>query len=139
MFSIGNSTISTIAATLVFLWFPGEPRETLGTFSEAQPLPAPRPPNYIYYIFFIYFLFNLPSSTQGFPTSTATPRPGPADSRGLRPLTPTPKKQNTAKRILRCDKSSAQFELRRHALYASSTGNALSTYFFRFHIQKSCF
>ena len=40
-------------------------------------------------IFFIYFLFNLPSSTQGFPTSTATPRPGSADSRGLRPHAPT--------------------------------------------------
>ena len=72
--------IFTIAATLAFLWFPGEPRETLGTFCPAQPLRAPRPPNYIYYIFFIYFLFNLPSSTQGFPTSTATPRPGSADS-----------------------------------------------------------
>ena len=32
MFSLGNSTIFTIAATLAFLWFPGEPRETLGTF-----------------------------------------------------------------------------------------------------------
>ena len=48
--------ISTIAATLAFLWFPGEPRETLGTFGAPQPLPAPRPPNYIYY--FILHLFS---------------------------------------------------------------------------------
>ena len=41
--------IFTIAATLAFLWFPGEPRGTLGTFVAPHPLPAPRPPNYTYY------------------------------------------------------------------------------------------
>ena len=61
MFSLGNSTISTIAATLAFLWFPKEPPNTLGTFSAPQPLPAPRPPNYSYYynlhLFSSYFTF----------------------------------------------------------------------------------
>ena len=37
--------IFTIAATLAFLWFPGEPRETQGTFCTPQPLPSPRHPN----------------------------------------------------------------------------------------------
>ena len=54
------------------------------------------------------FLLHLPSSTQGFPTSTATPLLGSADSRGLRPLPPTPKREVVAQRILRCGKRNTQ-------------------------------
>ena len=60
-------------------------------------------------------------------------------SRGLRPLPPTPKKQISAQRILRCGKSSAQFHLRRHALYLSLPGTVLPTSLFGFGIQKNYF